>query len=96
MRFTLKTLTLNGREIHFSGAWLDWERPGPTTLWTGFVQGADGTALMEIPELELAAETIDGRQLVGRVLVPAASLNGDAFRLQGTDVLLAEGRDLGG
>lgn len=90
MRFDLKTLSLNGEAVEFSCAWLDMEREGFMTSWTGFVQGGGNPSMLD-SELRLAAETADGRQLTGQVLV--GSLRGDDFPLQGTGPLLVDGRE---
>ena len=94
VRFMLKTLTLSGRKIRFSEAWLDWQGQGLTGIWSGCVQGADGSALMEIRELKLVAETVDGHWLAGHAFVPLAKPAGDEFQLRGTNSLRLDGRDL--
>lgn len=90
-RFALESLTLDGKAIAFSRAWLEREGGDLAGAWSGSVQGAGGLELMEAPELRLAAVTTDGRRVVGRAFVPAASLSGDEFRLQGVDALLVDG-----
>ena len=91
MRFMLKTLTLDGKEIPFSYAWLDWEREGCLNYWSGFVRGGDDANLVG-PEVRLAAETADGRQVTGQVFVE--SVNGGDFSFKATGTVLVNGQEL--
>ena len=94
--FALKTLTLNGEEIRFSSAWLDVERRGLLTHWNGFVCGGGSLGLVDIPELQLVAETINGRQVMGKAIVETVDRSTGDFPLKGTGSLLVDGQELSG
>ena len=77
---SLKRLALQGHEVPFRQAFLAWQREGHLLTWSGTVRGAALEGIVaDGEEVSLAATSLDGRALAGRVVV---------MRPEGLDSLL--------
>ena len=93
MRFFLWNLTVNGAEIPLRRSWIDWRREAALSSWSGFVQGMGDVMQPDVAELELVAETTDGRRLTGHALVTVENRLRSSFELKGMGALLIDGRE---
>ena len=91
---SLKRLTLQGRKVAFTQAFLAWQRDGQQLTWSGSVRGGDlGSLFADGEEVGLSATTLDGRGVEGRATMRLDGPDGP-LALVGSGPLIVAGREL--
>ena len=92
---SLKRLTLQGRKVAFTQAFLAWQRNGQQFTWSGSVRGAQVSGLVESgQEVALSAFSLDGRTVEGRVVVLLPEGLEGVLAFAGVGPLVVAGRAL--
>lgn len=92
---SLKQLVLQEREVRFTQAFLAWQRDGQLFTWSGSVRGAAFEGILaDAEEMSLAATSLDGRTVSGRVVVLRPEVLDGLLAFVGVGPLIVAGREL--
>ena len=92
---SLKRLTLQGRKVAFTQAFLAWQRDGQLLTWSGSVRGAAFEGILaDAEEVSLEATSLDGRTVAGRVVALRPAGLPELLTFAGSGPLRVAGRTL--
>lgn len=92
---SLKRLTLQGRKVTFTQAFLAWQRDGQQLTWSGSVRGGALEGIVaDGEEVSLTATSLDGRTVAGRMVVLRPEGLDGLLAFVGVGPLIVEGREL--
>jgi len=92
---SLQRLALNGQEVAFTQAFLAWQRDGQLLIWSGSVRGAALEGILaDAEEVSVAATSLDGRTVAGRVVALRPEGLPGLLAFVGVGPLIVAGREL--
>jgi hypothetical protein len=93
--FSLRRLSLQGRPLSFTQAFLSWRRVELGASWMGTVRGGGLDTLSFVEdEVTLEGKTLDGRTVAGKALLRRPDGASAALQIEGQGPLIVASREL--